>query len=382
LASGRRNTRQNLDGKQITPATDPENILKARGSLKPTAAVYKLKTPPLKTKSSSKPSTSLSPLFDTKVSMPNCSEVRSEFHPTVPLVHKGKGPFESSSDFDIPSFLQLNFPTSPNSEECVTHLVSTPIGSPDFASCKFEEPIPHIPYLSSLDFPLREENKESLLILQNPLYNFPQIAMAVSGGGGGGFVGGGGRFIGGGGGRSPSRRSWRPRAYPPSQSFCEICSQIFSLSISHPSTGPSRNYIKKLPKFMGEGDLTAVEHINFFDQFADFLGIEHEDVYSRIFVQTFEGRVRTWFRILPATSILSYDTLEDAFLRQWGERKDHLYYLTEFGSLRKKNSETVMEFIQRFNKLYNKIPVEVKPSQPTAKVTFVEAFEPDFALLL
>jgi hypothetical protein len=50
--------------------------------------------------------------------------------------------------------------------------------------------------------------------------------------------------------------------------------------------------------------------------------------------------------------------------------------------LRKKNSETVLEFTQRFNKLYNKIPAEVKPSQPAAKVTFVGAFEPDFSLLL
>ena len=41
-----------------------------------------------------------------------------------------------------------------------------------------------------------------------------------------------------------------------------------------------------------------------------------------------------------------------------------------------------MEFIQRFNKLYNKIPAEVKPSQPTTKVTFAGAFEPNFALLL
>jgi hypothetical protein len=41
-----------------------------------------------------------------------------------------------------------------------------------------------------------------------------------------------------------------------------------------------------------------------------------------------------------------------------------------------------MEFIQRFNKLYNKIPVEVKPSQPAANVTFAGAFEPDFTLLL
>jgi hypothetical protein len=97
-------------------------------------------------------------------------------------------------------------------------------------------------------------------------------------------------------------------------------------------------------------------------------------VYSRLFVQTFEGYVRTWFQSLAPGSILSYDALEDLFLRQRGERKDHLYYLTEFGSLKKKGSETVMEFIQRFNKLYNNILVEFKPSQPIAKVTFARAF--------
>jgi hypothetical protein len=240
LASGRRNTRQNPDGKQITPVTDPEKILKARGSLKPTAAVYKLKTPPLKTKSS-------------------------------------------------------------------------------------------------------------------------------SGGGGGGAP------LGGAEGQGHA---------PPPRFFAKVAAIYAPLVLFVPLHDLPENYIKNLPKFTGEGDLTAAEHINFFDQFADILGIEHEDVYSRLLVQTFEGQVRTWFRSLPAASILSYDALEDAFLRQWGERKDHIYYLTEFGSLRKKNSETVMEFIQRFNKLYNKIPAEVKPSQPTAKVTFTGAFEPDFALLL
>jgi hypothetical protein len=140
--------------------------------------------------------------------------------------------------------------------------------------------------------------------------------------------------------------------------------------------------MKNLPKFTGEGDLTAAEHINFFDQFDDILGLEHEDMYSRLFVQTFEGQVRTWFQSLSPGSIISYNALEDLFLKQWGERKDHLYYLTEFGSLKKKGSETVMEFIQKFNKLYNKIPVEVKPSQPATKVTFTGAFEPDFSLLL
>ena len=65
-----------------------------------------------------------------------------------------------------------------------------------------------------------------------------------------------------------------------------------------------------------------------------------------------------------------------------GGEEGHLYYLTEFGALRKKNSESVLEFTQRFNKLYNKNLVEVKPSQPAAKVTFVGAFDHDFTLLL
>ena len=92
--------------------------------------------------------------------------------------------------------------------------------------------------------------------------------------------------------------------------------------------------------------------------------------------------MRTWFRGLAVGSIWSYDELENAFIRQWEERKDHLYYITEFGDLRKKNSESVLEFTQRFNKLYNKIPAKVKPSQPATKVTFVGAFDSDFSLLL
>jgi hypothetical protein len=191
--------------------------------------------------------------------------------------------------------------------------------------------------------------------------------MAATGGGGGGAP------IGGAGGQGPA---------PPPRVFVKVAARYAPLVFLIPLHDLPENYIKHFPKFTGEGDLTADEHINFFDQFADILGIEHEDVYLRLLVQTFEGQVRTWFQSLPAASILSYDALEDAFLKQWGQRKHHLYYLTEFWSLRKNNSETVMEFIQRFNKPYNKIPIEVKPSKPTAKVNFVGAFKPDFALLL
>jgi hypothetical protein len=277
-----------LDGKQITPVTDPEKILKVRGSLKPTATVYKLKPPQLKTKSYFEPSTSCSPLSNTKDLASNYFEDRSEIHPTIPLVHKGKDPIAVSWTVDIPSFIWLNFLTSPNSEECVTHSVSTLVGSPDFVSCKSEEPSPRVPYLSLPDLPLHEENKDSLLILRNPLYDFPLIMMVAVGGGGGGFIGGGGGGTPAGGvrGQGPS---------PPPRVFAKVAARYAPLVLPVPLHDLLQNYIKNLPKFTGEGNLTATEHINFFDQFTDILGIEHEDVYLRLLVQTFKGQVRTWF---------------------------------------------------------------------------------------
>jgi uncharacterized membrane protein YgcG len=199
LAFTRRNTRQNPDGEQITPVSDPEKILKARGSFKPTAAVYQLEIPSPRVESPSEPPTSLNPYFDAKHSTPY-TEIGSEIHPTVPLIQRGKGPFEGSSSFKTPSYLQLNFPTSPNPEECVTHSFLTPVGFPDSVSCKSEEPTPRVPYPSSSESPLSEENIKPLLFFENPIYNSPQTTMAAAGGGGGGFIGGGGGFGGGGGG--------------------------------------------------------------------------------------------------------------------------------------------------------------------------------------
>jgi hypothetical protein len=96
------------------------------------------------------------------------------------------------------------------------------------------------------------------------------------GGGGGGALGGGDRFQG------PA---------PPPRVFAKVAARYTPLVLPIPLHDLPENYIKNLPKFTGEGDLTATEHINFFDQFADTLVLEHEDVYSRIFVQTFEGQV-------------------------------------------------------------------------------------------
>jgi ribonuclease HI len=145
---------------------------------------------------------------------------------------------------------------------------------------------------------------------------------------------------------------------------------------------PAGDYLKYMPKFTGEEDITVEEHLVAFYSYADNLNIENEDVWMRVFVQSLDGEARKWFRGLTPGSIVGIEALDDVFLRQWGDKKDFMYYITEFGSLKRKEGESVSDFSKRFNKMYNKIPAEIKPTEASAKITYASAFDPDFCLLL
>jgi len=145
---------------------------------------------------------------------------------------------------------------------------------------------------------------------------------------------------------------------------------------------PVDGYLKQLPKFMGEGDVTTDEHLEAFYSFTDDHVIMHADVWMRIFVHSLQGEARKWFKALPPGSIDGIEALDSAFLRQWGDKKDFMYYMTEFGSLKRKEGEYVSDFSKRFNKMYNRIPLEIKPSEASAKITYSNAFDPNFCLLL
>jgi hypothetical protein len=145
---------------------------------------------------------------------------------------------------------------------------------------------------------------------------------------------------------------------------------------------PTDGYLKQFPKFTGEGDITAEEHLEAFYNFTDCHVIVDADVWMRIFVHSLEGEARKWFRALPPGSIDGIEDLDESFLKNWGNRKDFLYYITEFGSLKKKEGESISNFSKRFNKMYRKIPTEVKPTETSAKITYSISFDPDLCLLL
>jgi hypothetical protein len=148
------------------------------------------------------------------------------------------------------------------------------------------------------------------------------------------------------------------------------------------NTLPIDGYLKQLPKFKREADITAEEHLASFYSYDDNYIIVNEDVWMRIFVHSLDGEARKWFRALTPRSVDGIDVLDDIFLRQWRDKKDFMYYITEFGSLKGKEGESISNFSKRFNKMCNKIPAEIKPTEASTKITYASAFDPDFYLLL
>jgi hypothetical protein len=162
-----------------------------------------------------------------------------------------------------------------------------------------------------------------------------------------------------------------------------VTTRYAPLVLPHPMNPlPAGDYLKYMPKFTGEGEITIEEHLATFYSYANNLNIENEDVWMRVFIQSLDGEVRKWFRGLAPGSIAGIEALDNVFLRQWGDRKDYIYYMTEFGSLKKQEGESISNFSKIFNKMYNKIPAEIKPSEASAQISYASAFDPDFCLVL
>jgi hypothetical protein len=55
---------------------------------------------------------------------------------------------------------------------------------------------------------------------------------------------------------------------------------------------PPNDYMKYFPRFNGEGEVTAEEHLNSFYSFADNFNVEHADVWMGLFVQSLDREER------------------------------------------------------------------------------------------
>jgi hypothetical protein len=82
------------------------------------------------------------------------------------------------------------------------------------------------------------------------------------------------------------------------------------------------DYMKYLPRYNGEGEVTIEEHLVALYKFADNFNIDYVDVWMRLFVQSLDGEVKKWFRGLPPASITDIEALDEYFIKKWGDRRD------------------------------------------------------------
>jgi hypothetical protein len=74
--------------------------------------------------------------------------------------------------------------------------------------------------------------------------------------------------------------------------------------------------------------------------------------------------------------------LDETFINKWEDKRYYLYYITEFGALKRNNGESILYFTKIFNKMYGRILDEIKPTEASAKITYANAFDEEFYLLL
>lgn len=137
-----------------------------------------------------------------------------------------------------------------------------------------------------------------------------------------------------------------------------------------------------MPKFTGAKGVSAKEHLKYFYNYDDNLDSNEEDVYMRAFIQSLYGKARNWFRNLSLRSIADIDALYDVFLKHSGKNKDVLFYHVEFGNLQREDAELLSDFNIRFNHMYNRIPIKVRPTPSSAMITYANVFDFQFCLLL
>ncbi len=142
------------------------------------------------------------------------------------------------------------------------------------------------------------------------------------------------------------------------------------------------DYQSKIPLFDASQGVTTQQHIDWMSDSFDLHKIDAENVTMRLFVQTFGGEVRKWFRSLSARTINSLEALQRQFLDRWEVKKSPLQILSEYENIKRIIGESVQDYCVIFNIVYNAIPANIKPPMGLALIKFLDGFDPDMAYQL
>ena len=75
------------------------------------------------------------------------------------------------------------------------------------------------------------------------------------------------------------------------------------------------------------------------------LGVNEENFFIKIFLESFIGYIVAWFQHLEEGSITRWKVLEDAFLTRFEKDEDVYSFLSSFFQIKKREDAGIQEFI-------------------------------------
>ncbi|XP_022014008.1 uncharacterized protein LOC110913490 [Helianthus annuus] len=113
----------------------------------------------------------------------------------------------------------------------------------------------------------------------------------------------------------------------------------------------------KMPQTVGKYDGLGDpdDHLNLFKS-AGEVACWSMPLWCKMFVQTLVGAARVWWDSLPTGEIDSFEDLESKFILQFSQQRRHTKDRNELLHIRRRDNETVENFIIRFNKESLAIP--------------------------
>jgi len=143
-----------------------------------------------------------------------------------------------------------------------------------------------------------------------------------------------------------------------------------------------RDYQSKILTFNNAGSHSAKQHVDRMNDVFDLQDVDEVDVKMIFFAQCLGHDVKKLFSSLPARSITNHDAFHKTFLCRWEINKSPLQLLNEYKLLKRNPNESVEEYYEFFNTIYNVISTDIKPSPNLALIDFPDSFDVDMAFEL
>jgi hypothetical protein len=101
-----------------------------------------------------------------------------------------------------------------------------------------------------------------------------------------------------------------------------------------------------------------------------------------MFSLSLQGKVKNWFKNLPAASIDNFHQFTQVFLDRWVIMGNIFLILEECDHLKRQLGEIVKHFSTRFNKVYHSMLADISPPSGLAHLHYPDAFDPEMAFQL